>query len=1690
MHTQGQTIISPLRITLLYAFFGSIWIIGSSYLESAAGIGSNGIALFEVAKGLGFIAVTSLLLYLLLSRHPASEPDTPPHRLPGKRRLLGLLTTLFMIVPVLLLIIIWRETPRLEQEAFSNLRHIAELKATQVESWINERHNDGMSLSEDPGFVRQVAEALDSDRSEAWEAVRWRLNSFRNAYHYQSVTLLDPEGTIRLQLGAAHKAAPPHPMAPDDILGHDHHLDMMSGKSLTGIHPAGHKLVHHSHDDEGIHLHFSFGLRQATQKAPIAILQLDIDPQRFLFPYISRWFTASASGETLLAEAQDNHVLFLTPMRHKPTQPGTLTRPLADSTLPAAVALRNGGSGTFEGNDYRGVPVLAAFHPVEGTGWQLIAKVDRNEVLAPLHNLLTWMGLVTLIAVSLLALLLLRLWQQQQRVANLSLEAERHKTDALLQQFFDLPFIGIAITDPASKHWVRFNNQLCDILGYPREELEQISWADVTHPDDLEADTAEFDKVMQGESDGYTMDKRYIRKDGNVVDAYIDIKCVRNADGEVDYFVAMVQDISERKRAEQQLLDSEARFRATFDTVTDGILLADIDAGHFTMGNAAIERMLGYSGEELQQLDIEDIHPPESLEHVRDQVQLQLRGEKTVAEALPVRRRDGSVFFADVSSAPLQLQGHHYLVGVFRDITERKHAEEQLHATYRLLDFALEQIPIPVLIARAPDVTITHINAACKALLVNPPEDPTTITLENYPEHWPAYHPDGTPFGLEDYPLPRAILKGEPTHNEEVILRLPDGDRWVIASAAALRNDDGAIIAGIVAFPEITEQKLAQQALEQARQRAQHYLDIAGVMMISLDTEGRIVLANQRACEILGYDEPELLGTDWFGQCLPERIRDETRQVFATLIAGEMETVEYVENPVLTRSGEERCISWHNTVLRDEHGAIIGSLGSGEDITALRRNEARLRTLINTIPDLIWLKDTEGVYLACNPMFERFFGASEAEIAGKTDYDFVGKELADFFREHDNKAMAAGRPSSNEESLTFAADGYQGTFETLKTPMRDDQGRLIGILGIARDISERKEATLRLENLSRLYATLSQTNQTIVRSRDEQTLFDAVCRNAVEYGGFRMATVTLIDTESREVHPVARYGEGTEYLEQIKLSIDPDTPYGRGPAGTALREGEPYWCQDFLHDEATQPWHERAESFGYRASAALPIRRGGQVVGAFILYTDKVNAFEEAVRDLLFEMTTDISFALEHLDQERQRQQAEERLELVIKGSNDAPWDWDLESDAFWYSPQWWHMLGYAVDELPVDSTLWRRLTHPDDLPTVDEALATILQPGHEWNEVEGRMRHKEGHYVPVLIRAFASRDETDRAVRLSGTITDLTERKRLEEELRSQRDQLLHAKQVLDSHLDNSPVGVIEWDPDFRVLRWSGRAEEIFGWREEEVLYKRPDEFHFVHDADAEDVAQIFGQLLSGESPRLHLVNRNYTKEGALRHIEWFNSAIHDEQGQLLTVLSLAQDITEQHEAENALRQRENLLEQIFEILPVGLWFADSNGKLQRGNPAGVAIWGGEPHVDPARYDVFKARRLPSGEPIEPDDWALAHTIREGVTVTDELLEIEALDGKKKTILNYTAPVTDDKGAIEGGIVVNLDITEREKSRQQLQAQLDELNRWQDATLGREDRVLELKREINTLLARIGEPPRYPSAETLNKPDNQPEDE
>lgn len=246
---------------------------------------------------------------------------------------------------------------------------------------------------------------------------------------------------------------------------------------------------------------------------------------------------------------------------------------------------------------------------------------------------------------------------------------------------------------------------------------------------------------------------------------------------------------------------------------------------------------------------------------------------------------------------------------------------------------------------------------------------------------------------------------------------------------------------------------------------------------------------------------------------------------------------------------------------------------------------------------------------------------------------------------------------------------------------------LFVIFRLNRATREQKLVEKKNYRLNRLYAALSQCNQAIVRCIDEQELFQQICRDVVNFGGFKMAWIGLLDENSQLVKPVASFGAGVDYLEKIEISIDSNDPNSHGPTGTCIRENKPFWCQDYQHDPATASWHERSARFDWGSSASLPLLCNGVVVGAFSIYEGDVNAFDTAAQDLLIEMASDISFALDNFSKEALRKNIERELrdteaKFQVLVEQSIAGTYIIEDGKFSYvNPRFNEILGYKNND-------------------------------------------------------------------------------------------------------------------------------------------------------------------------------------------------------------------------------------------------------------------------------------------------------------------------------------------------------------------------------------------------------------------------
>ncbi|MCF8043054.1 MAG: PAS domain S-box protein [Desulfarculaceae bacterium] len=281
----------------------------------------------------------------------------------------------------------------------------------------------------------------------------------------------------------------------------------------------------------------------------------------------------------------------------------------------------------------------------------------------------------------------------------------------------------------------------------------------------------------------------------------------------------------------------------------------------------------------------------------------------------------------------------------------------------------------------------------------------------------------------------------------------------------------------------------------------------------------------------------------------------------------------------------------------------------------------------------------------------------------------------------------------------------------------------------------------------------------------------------------------------------------------------------------------------------------------------------------------------------------------------------------------------------------------------------------------------------------------------------------------------EIAERRRTEQVLRQSEEKLRGIFDTVNS-------GIILVDPEGVITFANRRMAEMFGYEPDEIIGSNY--LELTDGSHSQQARRKMLDLMQGVTDGVSHERRYRRKNGTSFWGHLSGKRLHHQDGSFWALVGVIHDISETKEAAERLRESERLFRKVFDVLPIGLWIADQHGQLLRGNPAGIAIWGGSPLVAPQEYGVFKARRLPSGQEIAPDDWALAHTVNEGVTVQDEILEIDAFDGVTRTIVNYTAPVLDDDGRVQGAIVVNRDISEQRRAENEKQLMAEQLRQAQ----------------------------------------------
>jgi PAS domain S-box-containing protein len=308
-----------------------------------------------------------------------------------------------------------------------------------------------------------------------------------------------------------------------------------------------------------------------------------------------------------------------------------------------------------------------------------------------------------------------------------------------------------------------------------------------------------------------------------------------------------------------------------------------------------------------------------------------------------------------------------------------------------------------------------------------------------------------------------------------------------------------------------------------------------------------------------------------------------------------------------------------------------------EKITAAEISRERYSDLYDFAPLGYVTMDDKGVIQAINMTGARLLRTPRAALIGTPLTSHLSQEDSRKLLKHLRQCKQTGEQVVTELGI-IAKDGAVIQVQLSTVASRYDEGSILYRTAIT-DITGLKKTEESLLRLNRLYAVLSETGKAMVYSADRVTLFREICRVAVEHGGFFLAWIGIVDKKSGVVNPVASHGK-TGYLDDIRISIRDETA-GRGPTGSAICNGSYHICNDFLSDPCTLPWQKKAQANGLKSSASIALKQNGEVIGALTIYAGEKDFFKWQFTDLLKQMAADISFALDGLDREAKRREAE-----------------------------------------------------------------------------------------------------------------------------------------------------------------------------------------------------------------------------------------------------------------------------------------------------------------------------------------------------------------------------------------------------------------------------------------------------------------
>jgi PAS domain S-box-containing protein len=870
------------------------------------------------------------------------------------------------------------------------------------------------------------------------------------------------------------------------------------------------------------------------------------------------------------------------------------------------------------------------------------------------------------------------------------------------------------------------NEAACRALGYTCEELMRMTVFDID-PSFTEKMWSDSWRQLKAKK-SIILETVHRARDGRVYPVEIRANYVEF--GGRQYDCAFVRDITERKRAEEALRESEERFRTAFEAGPVAMALTAMDTTLLKV-NASFCRMLGFSESELVGRSYTEITHPED-------IAANLVGTRRLAsgEISSFRvekryiRKDGVVVWADMNTAAVpDAQGRPlYCVTHIQDITERKQAEEALRRSEARLSRSQEIAHLGSWELDLARDELAWSDEVYRIFGLQPQEFGAT-----YEAFLECVHPDDRQAVDDAYR--GSVREGRDTYEiEHRIVRKDTGEvRIVHEKCEHFRDAAGGIVRSVGMVHDITERTRAEEALRQSEARHRRLIEnLKGSHFVYVhDTEGVFQYASESLTDILGYAPDEFL--THYEKYLTDHPANQAVRRHTELALQGIRQPPYEVN-TWHKDGSTRWLEVQEVPVFDAEGRVIAVEGVAQDITerkqaaeALRESEERHRFLVESVNDWIWETDRNGVYTYASPQCREMLGYEPREIVGKTPFDLMPPEEAGRVREIFVAVASQAKPFRRLENVNRRKDGRLVVLETNGVPVLDAQGKLAGYRGVDRDITERKRAEEALQESEERYRILLEHG------------FDGV----------------FVHENFRIVQMNDRFAEMTGYTRDELLNsrpIDLFTPESQERIRQYIRLGEVAYVDLRLRRRDGRILE--LESFG--ASCKFQ-GRDARIVG---------------LRDI-----TERKRAAEALREKEYLLSESQRLGHI------GTWSVDLVANTATWTRETYRLFGISPETFePTAETMLSRL-HPDDRGAMQEWMRAALA-GERPDVLEFRVILPDGTVRMLSGQGELIVGDDNKPLRLVGTAQDVTERRQTEETLRASETRFR-------SIVNSSPLGM-----------------------------------------------------------------------------------------------------------------------------------------------------------------------------------------------------------------------------------------------------------------------------------------------------------